>query len=77
MPPLTTKAFNPACDADRGLREDHAARIEALQNALAAGETSGRAVEFDFDLFIARKMAGGDADLSNYSRARDGDAAQS
>ena len=40
-----------------GLRqlEEHEARLDALRAALIEGETSGAAVEMDFDAFIASK----------------------
>jgi antitoxin ParD1/3/4 len=42
-----------------GLRllEEHEARLAALRAALAEGEASGPAVDFDFDAFLARKRA--------------------
>jgi antitoxin ParD1/3/4 len=42
-----------------GLRllEDHEARVQALRNALIAGENSGESTPFDFDAFIAAKRA--------------------
>ena len=45
-----------------GLRllEDHEAKITALQDALVAGEQSGRPQTFDFKEFKARKRAGRD-----------------
>ena len=56
--------YGSASDVMRaGLRllEEHEAKVKALQDALIAGEKSGRAETFDFDQFIARKMAGRDA----------------
>lgn len=56
--------YGSASDVMRaGLRllEEHEAKVKALQDALIAGEQSGRAETFDFDHFIARKMAGRDA----------------
>ena len=40
-----------------GLRllEEHEAKVKALQDALIAGEQSGKPAPFDFDAFIARK----------------------
>ncbi len=42
-----------------GLRllEEHESRLQALQAALIAGETSGASTPFDFDSFIAGKRA--------------------
>lgn len=42
-----------------GLRllEEHEAKLEALTEALIAGEQSGPATPFDFDAFIARKKS--------------------
>jgi len=39
-----------------GLRllEDHEARVKALQDALIAGETSGKSQAFDSEVFLAR-----------------------
>ncbi|QLH15301.1 type II toxin-antitoxin system ParD family antitoxin [Paracoccus pantotrophus] len=53
--------YGSASDVVRaGLRllEEHEAKVKALQDALIAGEGSGRAEGFDLDQFIARKMAG-------------------
>jgi antitoxin ParD1/3/4 len=53
--------YGSASDVVRaGLRllEEHEAKVKALQDALIAGEDSGRAEDFDLDQFIARKMAG-------------------
>jgi antitoxin ParD1/3/4 len=43
-----------------GLRllEENETRLETLRAALAAGEASGPATDFDFDAFVARKRAG-------------------
>ncbi len=40
-----------------GLRllEEHEARVQALRDALIAGENSGESTPFDFDAFIAAK----------------------
>jgi antitoxin ParD1/3/4 len=42
-----------------GLRllEEHEARVQALRDALIAGENSGESSAFDFDAFIAAKRA--------------------
>lgn len=42
-----------------GLRmlEEHETKLEALRQALVAGEQSGAPRPFDFDAFIARKKA--------------------
>lgn len=42
-----------------GLRllEENETRLETLHAALAAGEASGPATDFDFDAFVARKRA--------------------
>lgn len=42
-----------------GLRllEEHEARVQALREALIAGENSGESTPFDFDAFIAAKRA--------------------
>jgi antitoxin ParD1/3/4 len=56
--------YGSASDVVRaGLRllEEHEAKVKALQDALIAGEDSGRAEGFDLDQFIARKMAGRNA----------------
>lgn len=56
--------YGSASDMVRaGLRllEEHETRVKALQDALIAGEDSGRAEGFDLDQFIARKMAGRNA----------------
>lgn len=52
--------YNSASDVVRaGLRllEEHEAKVRALQEALMAGEQSGKATPFDFDEFIAKKHA--------------------
>lgn len=43
-----------------GLRllEDHESRVQALREALIAGENSGVSTPFDFDSFIAARRAG-------------------
>ncbi|WP_416877634.1 type II toxin-antitoxin system ParD family antitoxin [Litorimonas sp.] len=50
--------YNSASDVIRaGLRllEEHEAKVQALQEALIAGEKSGKAAPFDFDKFIEKK----------------------
>lgn len=42
---------------DGGLREEHETKVEALQEALIAGEESGEPQLFDFEAFKARKRA--------------------
>lgn len=52
--------FGSASDVMRAalrLLEEHEARVEALQDALIAGERSGEPQPFDFDEFKARKRA--------------------
>ena len=52
--------YSSASDVVRaGLRllEEHEAKVEALGDALVAGERSGPATPFDFDAFIARKKS--------------------
>ena len=52
--------YNSASDVVRaGLRllEEHETKVRALQEALIAGEQSGKATPFDFDAFIAKKQA--------------------
>lgn len=52
--------YGSASDVVRaGLRllEAHEAKVKALQDALAAGELSGKPQPFDFDAFKARKRA--------------------
>lgn len=51
--------YNSASDVVRaGLRllEEHEAKVRALQEALVAGEQSGKATSFDFDEFITKKQ---------------------
>jgi len=53
--------YGSASDVVRaGLRllEEHEAKVKALQDALIAGEQSGKPKPFDFDAFIAQKSAG-------------------
>ena len=50
--------YGSASDVVRaGLRllEDHETKVKALQNALLAGEESGKSQSFDFKAFKARK----------------------
>lgn len=57
---LKTGRYNSVSDVVRaGLRllEEHETKVEALRAALVAGETSGPAVPFDVEDFIARKTA--------------------
>ena len=52
--------YNSASDVVRaGLRllEEHETKVRALQDALIAGEQSGKATPFDFDKFITEKHA--------------------
>lgn len=52
--------YNSTSDVVRaGLRllEEHESQVEALRQALIAGETSGESQPFDFDTFIAAKRA--------------------
>ena len=41
------------------LLEDRETRLDALRQALIAGENSGTSTPFDFDEFVSRKRAGG------------------
>ena len=57
---VSSGRYNSASDVVRaGLRllEEHEAKVQALQNALIAGEQSGKPEPFDFDTFKARKRA--------------------
>ncbi|HEY0123140.1 MAG TPA: type II toxin-antitoxin system ParD family antitoxin [Rhizobium sp.] len=61
---VRTGHYSSASDVVRaGLRllEEHEAKFKALQAALIEGEQSGPARAFDFDQFIADKMAGRNA----------------
>ncbi len=52
--------YGSASDVVRaGLRllEEHEAKVQALRDALIAGEQSGEPQSFDFDAFKARKRA--------------------
>lgn len=39
------------------MTNEHEAKVCALEDALIAGEQSGKATSFDFDAFIAEKQA--------------------
>jgi antitoxin ParD1/3/4 len=57
---VATGRYSSTSDVVRaGLRllEDHEARVQALREALIAGENSGPSTPFDFDRFIAAKRA--------------------
>jgi antitoxin ParD1/3/4 len=52
--------YNSTSDVVRaGLRllEEHESKVQALREALIAGENSGESTPFDFDAFIAAKRA--------------------
>lgn len=51
--------MSPKEASDQHKSEDQEAKILALQKALIAGESSGRAKDFDINDFITRKMNGG------------------
>jgi antitoxin ParD1/3/4 len=55
---VATGRYSSTSDVVRaGLRllEDHESRVQALREALIAGENSGPSTPFDFDSFIAAK----------------------
>lgn len=55
---VATGRYGSTSDVVRaGLRllEDHESRVQALREALIAGENSGTSTPFDFDSFIAAK----------------------
>ncbi|MBU3032416.1 type II toxin-antitoxin system ParD family antitoxin [Paracoccus marinaquae] len=57
---VQTGRYGSASDVVRaGLRllEEHEAKVQALRDALLAGEQSGEPQSFDFDAFKARKRA--------------------
>ncbi len=57
---VETGRYGSASDVVRaGLRllEEHETRVKVLQDALVAGEQSGKPQPFDFDAFKARKRA--------------------
>lgn len=57
---VATGRYSSTSDVVRaGLRllEEHEARVQALREALIAGENSGESTPFDFDAFIAAKRA--------------------
>lgn len=57
---VATGRYSSTSDVVRaGLRllEEHEARVQALRDALIAGENSGQSTPFDFDAFIATKRA--------------------
>jgi antitoxin ParD1/3/4 len=57
---VATGRYNSTSDVVRaGLRllEEHESQVQALREALIAGENSGDSTPFDFDAFIAAKRA--------------------
>ena len=55
---VATGRYSSTSDVVRaGLRllEEHESRVQALREALIAGENSGESTPFDFDAFIAAK----------------------
>ena len=55
---VATGRYSSTSDVVRaGLRllEDHESRLQALREALIAGEISGESTPFDFDAFISAK----------------------
>ena len=57
---VATGRYSSTSDVVRaGLRllEDHESRLQALREALIAGENSGESTPFDFDAFISAKRA--------------------
>lgn len=57
---VATGRYSSTSDVVRaGLRllEEYESRVQALQEALIAGENSGESTPFDFDAFIAAKRA--------------------